>query len=143
MPHNRCLRYINTFIFVCIRLAITIYLIFWLIPEWFKVFLFAMTLNRENWWHSKTEPWITNCSGYNAFVTWWLWICFELTFWVFCFYGILLTCALMVGLFKCSTNPVESCRNFGIGCRAFWEVYVSFLFARQIDMSRVTGVQSS
>jgi len=104
MPNNRCLRYINTFVFVCIRLVIAVYYIWWLVPGMFHMFCFTMTLQKENWWHSKTEPIFTNCSPYNAFFCWLLWISMEFTFYVLGMYGIIGCIALVVLVVKLITQ---------------------------------------
>lgn len=90
MPTFRCLRLSMTFVFVCIRLAIAVYYVFWLIPSMFRLFMFALTLQEANWWKKQNDPFFTNCSPYNAFITWILWISFEITYWVFIIYGIIL-----------------------------------------------------
>jgi hypothetical protein len=72
-------------------------MVFWLAPAYFRVFMFAMTLQKENWWHSKNEPFFTNCSGFNAFVCWWMWICLEMVYYTLCLYALILVCGIVAG----------------------------------------------
>ena len=55
----------------------------------FSMFCFALTLQKANWWHSKTDPFFTNCSPFNCLVTWFIWFGMETTFWLLCFAGII------------------------------------------------------
>jgi len=84
-----------------------------MLPSMFWMFCFSMTLFKENWWHHKTDPFFTNCSPYNALICWFLWLIFEMSFWILCFYAIILSIFLIVGIVKgCAAlgrNPGEAC----------------------------------
>jgi len=101
------------------------------------MYCFAMTLQKYNYWHSKTDPWITNCSPYNAFICWVLWLAFEFMFYVLCVYAVLFSILLVVRLVKLSKNPAEGCKGIKTGLNIMWELFMSYLFAKQIDLAAI------
>ena len=62
-----------------IRIAAVIWLLYFFIwKDAIPHILKAIHLNETNWWHDKSEPWLTNCSLINALVCWILWPVFML-----------------------------------------------------------------
>ena len=69
-----CLDKLFLIILILIRLVFMSYLIYELVPGFFDVAKLAFYMNKENSWVSKeNEPFITNCSYYNAAACWFFW----------------------------------------------------------------------
>jgi hypothetical protein len=79
-------------------MAVYLY-IFW---TQYCLIAFPMTwnLSKINTWKSKEEPFFTNCSLFNAFVTWLFWIINMFCIYLLMFYGIILLVAGIVLTFK-------------------------------------------
>jgi hypothetical protein len=139
MPHNRCLRYLNTFIFVCIRLAVAIFYCGWLIPSGVRMYGFTLTLNHDNWWHDgKHGPFFTNCSPFNALVCWLLWMGIEFSFYVMCLYAFILVVCGGIGLaVNFVKNPEAMIKGFKVFFKIMWELWLSYLFAKQNDIQGI------
>jgi hypothetical protein len=58
----------------------------------------------------------------------------EILFYVLCFYGIIFGILLIVGLTKLATTPVSQvCKSVMLVLRIWWELFMSYLFAKQFD----------
>ena len=99
MPNNIIVMGVNVVLFVCVRIVMAVYYLCHIIPGFFYMFYFALSLQTKNWWHQKDEAWITNCSPYNAFICWILWFCIEVLFCILCIYGVVFICVLMYAIY--------------------------------------------
>jgi hypothetical protein len=132
MPHRKCLRYTLTLTFVTLRLILAVLYTFWFLPRFIYLFLYAMELQKLNMWHSKSEPFFTNCSPFNALIAWILWVSFEITYYVFSFYALLLLLGVAILLVKILTgNSRETCLICGFIIEILRDVWISYLFAKQ------------
>ena len=83
-----CIQWLLAPFVYLLRLAAVVWFVyFFLWKELIPFVIHSVRLNRINWWHSKDEPWLTNCSFVNAFFCWILWPVLML---------ILLWCSLFV-----------------------------------------------
>jgi len=58
-------------------------------------------------------------------------------FYVLCVYAVLFAILLVVGLVKLSKNPAEGCKGIKTGLNIMWELFMSYLFAKQIDLAAI------
>jgi hypothetical protein len=62
----------------------------------------------------------------------------EMLFYVLCLYGIIFGILLIVGLTKLATTPVsQKCKRVKLVLRIWWELFMSYLFAKQFDQKPI------
>jgi len=65
-------------LFSVVRLSLVVYCAYDILPSYLRFLAHTWTLNSDNWWVSKDEPFYGNCSLWNAIVCWVLWGIFLL-----------------------------------------------------------------
>ena len=76
---NKCLSFLVCFILSIIRACLLAYYICVVIPDTIFLYINTWFLNTNNWWISKSEPFFTNESIFNAFICWIFW-CYLIFF---------------------------------------------------------------
>lgn len=77
-----CLDYLFLMVLVLARLALVSYFFFMVGTDGLRFFVMTNNLNKDNWWKDPEEPFLTNCSMINAYITWILWILFMPIFFI-------------------------------------------------------------
>ena len=61
-------------ILMLVRAAAVLYLFGFIVPDVYRLGVSAWYMNKDNWWKSPEEPFITNASWVNAFFAWAFWL---------------------------------------------------------------------
>ena len=108
---NKCLNSLVCFILSIIRACLLTYYICVIFPDIIYLYINTWFLNTNNWWISKSEPFFTNESIFNAFICWifWCYLIFLLQIIVYIYLPLL----SVVGVFVLITYFAKN------GCGAF------------------------
>ena len=112
---NNCLSFLLCFILSMIRACLLAYLIFVVFPDIIFFNISTWSLNSNNWWVQKTEPFFTNESIFNAFICWLVWS--YLIFVLQILFYIYLPLLFFVGVFWLIKYIART--NFGSVCKGF------------------------
>ena len=120
---NNCLSFLLCFILSMIRACLLAYLIFVVFPDIIFFNISTWSLNSNNWWVQKTEPFFTNESIFNAFICWLVWS--YLIFVLQILFYIYLPLLFFVGVFWlikfiARTNCGSVCKGF---CLFFYYMF--------------------
>ena len=112
---NNCLSFLLCFILSMIRACLLAYLIFVVFPDIIFFNISTWSLNSNNWWVQKTEPFFTNESIFNAFICWlvWSYLIFVLQILLYIYLPIL---AIVGAFFLIKFIATSSC---GAVCKGF------------------------
>ena len=80
-----CFNYLLIVTLSFLRMLMAVYIILFIFVDFFNVLLVTWNLNKDNTWKSKDEPFITNCSVWNAFICWIFWFAYTMVLWVVVF----------------------------------------------------------
>ena len=117
---NKCLSYLICFILSIIRAFLLAYYMCVIIPDFIYLYINTWFLNTNNWWISKSEPFFTNESIFNAFICWifWCYLMFALQIFVYIYLPLL----SVIGVFVLITYFVKN------GCNAFCKGLCIFFY---------------
>jgi hypothetical protein len=73
-PRILTIRVLYNGFFIVLRAFLLIFVIVEILPDYIEGLCVSVTLLHDNWWHSKEEGFITNCSYINAGICWIMWV---------------------------------------------------------------------
>jgi hypothetical protein len=106
-----CINYTWCLIFILIRLSILLYFIYILYPKIRDLIIITCTINKDNYWKDKSDPFITNDSTFNAVVCWIIWIIIITALGLIIFYTPFLLFGIIITLFRCDFKSLKLSLN--------------------------------
>lgn len=73
-PDNFFVKSVYNLFFGALRTFLLMYSIVEILPAYIESIYLCLSLLKNNWWHSSSDPFITNSSYLNAGICWALWI---------------------------------------------------------------------
>jgi len=95
-----CINYSWCLVFMLIRLSILIYLIYNLYPIIRDFIKMTWTINKDNYWKDKNDPYISNNNIFNAVMCWIIWLIIIIAFGLVIFYTPFLFFGFIITLFR-------------------------------------------
>lgn len=101
-----------------------------------EIWDFSLKLDKLNWWKTNEKEFVTNCSAINAFFTWSIWICVEVSYYFIEIVMYLILLAIIILLVKSiiSGSLQTFCKlakeifyTVLSSPRFFWALFVSYI----------------
>lgn len=106
-----------------IRIAAVVWLVYFYIwKEAIPNVIKGTNLNHINWWHSKKEPFLTNCSFINALFCWVFWPVFMIYVFIFVLYASIFVVMLVLAPFVPKMR-----RNVVPFFEILWDFFVEYI----------------
>ena len=94
----KCIDMVLTLIMICFRTVLVIYGCAYILKDIYKLLIISWDLCNQNWWTEFDEPFLTNCSFFNAFCCWIIWSFLIVIDYIIMFLGLYLVCQMLIKL---------------------------------------------
>ena len=115
-----CLDYSLWLVLSLARFATMCAYIYFILPLVYESLLDTWSMSKHNWWKSADEPFLTNSSPFNAFLSWLFWFWFSIVIYLLMIYAALFSIILLI---VCCTPKSNIARNVRAGAGAVCKMW--------------------